>query len=329
MPRKITREEFLKLLALSSGGLVLGRLLSACGVLQEAAAPAPSLTPAPNMPLPTATPLEALDVVRVHGGDPEVMVRKALEAFGGMQAFVPPGASVVIKPNICVAYHTYESAATTNPWVVGALVRLCLEAGAQTVKVFDFPFGGSAQAAYAKSGIQEQVEAAGGQMEIMTNLKYAPTEIPGGLRLKRTSAYQEALKTDVLIDVPIAKHHGSTRLTLGMKNLMGLVQDRSALHSKGLGQCIADLTSLFRPKLTVVDAVRILTANGPTGGSLKDVKQLDTLIVSPDIVAADSVACSLFGMKPEEIAYIPAASAMGLGNSDLTRMKIKEIELSA
>jgi uncharacterized protein (DUF362 family) len=128
----------------------------------------------------------------------------------------------------------------------------------------------------------------------------------------------------VLIDVPIAKHHSAARLTLGMKNLMGLVLDRSSIHFN-LGQRIADLAALFRPKLTVVDAIRILMRHGPSGGNLDDVKKLDTIIVSPDIVAADSYATTLFGLQPDEIEYIKAASKMGLGNSDLNSIKIEEI----
>jgi uncharacterized protein (DUF362 family) len=164
-------------------------------------------------------------------------------------------------------------------------------------------------------------------MEIMSYLKFKPTQIPNALDLKETEAYQEALDADVLINVPIAKHHGSTRLTLGLKNLMGLVLDRGALHVN-LGQRIADLGSLFRPKLTVIDAVRILTANGPTGGDLNDVKKLDTIIISPDIVAADSFATSLFGLTPSDIDYISSAASIGLGRMDLENLNIEEINLS-
>jgi uncharacterized protein (DUF362 family) len=111
-----------------------------------------------------------------------------------------------------------------------------------------------------------------------------------------------------------------------MKNLMGLVLDRGAIHQQ-LGQRIADLASLFRPTLTVVDAVRILKANGPSGGNLDDVQKLDTIIASPDIVAADSYATTLFGLQSEEIAYIAAAVKMGLGSSDLKSLKIEEINV--
>ena len=331
---QLSRREFIRMLAAGSGALTLQQILAACGLQ-----PTDVLPPTANQPssLPTSTaaagaavesptslPAGTPDVVVARGSDPETIVRRALAVFGGIGKFVPKSASVIVKPNICVAYHTYEYAATTNPWVVAALVKCCLEAGASRVQVMDFPFGGTAEEAYARSGIAEQVQAAGGEMVYMSGFKYVFTDIPQGVDLKKTTIFGDVMKADVLIDVPIAKHHGSTRLTLGMKNLMGLIQDRSSIHAN-LGQRIADLTSLFRPTLTVVDAVRILMANGPTGGDLGDVKQLDTVIVSPDIVAADSYATTLFGLRPEDIEYIPAAAAMGLGRNDLQGLKIEEI----
>jgi uncharacterized protein (DUF362 family) len=313
------------MLAAGTGALTVQQILAACGLQPTDVLP-PTSTAATGAAAesPTSLPAGTPDVVVAHGSDPETIVRRALAAFGSMQTFVPKNASVIVKPNICVAYHTYEYAATTNPWVVGVLVKCCLEAGASRVQVMDFPFGGTAEEAYTRSGIAEQVQAAGGEMIYMSGINYVSTEIPQGVDLKRTTIFGDVMNADVLIDVPIAKHHGSTRLTLGMKNLMGLIQDRSSIHAN-LGQRIADLTSLFRPTLTVVDAVRILMANGPTGGDLGDVKQLDTVIVSPDIVAADSYATTLFGMRPEDIDYIPAAAAMGLGRSDLQGLKIEEI----
>jgi len=245
-----------------------------------------------------------------------------------MERFVRPGDDVIVKPNICVAYHTYEYAATTNPWVVGALVKLCLEAGAGRVRVMDSPFGGGPETAYSRSGIQEQVVAAGGEMEIMSGFKFVPTEIPQGLDLRRRDIYEEVLNADVVINVPIGKHHSLARLTLGMKNLMGVILDRPAMH-RNLGQRLADLTSRIRPALTVVDAVRILVANGPTGGNLDDVRKKDTVIATPDIVAADSYAATLFGLQPNDLAYIRAATDMGLGRSDLGSLNIEEIAVGS
>ncbi|CAG0982159.1 hypothetical protein ANAEL_01809 [Anaerolineales bacterium] len=342
--KRFSRRDFLRLMMLGAGSLALSKYLTACGPKPTPILPTyaptslPSTTPASttglmeNTPSPAAatagTPLSAPDLVVARGSDPEEMVRRALEAYGGMQTFVPKGANVVVKPNICVAYHTYEYAATTNPWLVGALVKLAFEAGAGRVQVFDFPFGGSAQEAYVRSGIEEQVKAAGGEMMPMPDFKYVKTDIPNGVDLKKTKAFKDALEADVLIDVPIAKHHGSTRLSLGMKNLMGLVLDRGAIHNN-LGQRIADLTTLFRPKLTVVDAIRMLMRHGPSGGNLDDVQKMDTIVVSPDIVAADSYAATLFGLRPHDIEYISAASQMGLGNSDLGTLKIEELSVGS
>ena len=255
-------------------------------------------------------------------------MRRAIAALGGMERFVPRDANVIVKPNICVAYHTYEYAATTNPWVVGAVVKLCLEAGARSVRVLDYPFGGSAEEAYEISGIAEQVKAAGGEMVVMPRMKFVSIDIPQARALKKSDVYDDALKADVLINVPIAKNHSLARLTLGMKNLMGLIRYREAVHGN-MGESLTDLTSLFRPKLTIVDAVRMLMANGPTGGNLDDVKQLNTIIASPDIVAADSYAATLFNLQPEELSYIKAGTQRGLGRSDLKNLHIEEINVGA
>jgi uncharacterized protein (DUF362 family) len=247
-----------------------------------------------------------------------------LAALGGIERFVHKGDDVIVKPNMCVAYHTYEYAATTNPWVVGTLVKLAREAGARRVRVMDFPFGGTAEEAYVKSGIQEQVLAAGGEMEIMSKMKYVATDIPQGVSLRKCDIYDDILKADVVINVPIAKHHSLARLTLGMKNLMGTILHREAMHYP-LGQRLADLTSRVRPALTIVDAVRILTSGGPSGGNLDAVKKLDTIIASTDIVAADSYATTLFDKKPEDLDCIKIGAQMGLGRSDLKSLKIEEI----
>lgn len=243
-----------------------------------------------------------------------------------MERFVQKGNDVIIKPNICVDNQTYEYAATTNPQVVGALVKLCLAAGARRVRVMDQPFGGTAQRAYERSGIAKAVKEAGGEMEIMSGMKFREVAIPDGRDIKKWLVYADALDTDVLINVPIAKHHNLGRLTLGMKNLMGLIRDRGGFHVN-LGQRIADLTSLLRPQLTVVDAVRILTNHGPTGGSLADVKLLNTVIASHDIVAADTYAATLFGLTADDIPVIRAAAPMGLGTTDLKSVNVVEISV--
>ncbi len=335
----ITRRQFLKWLTALGIGLAGG---AACGGRPERA---PTWTPTdleppttvppsqPGVPAATSTststpapvsPPAQLAVAR--GPDPAEITRRAIAALGGIEQFVKPGDEVIVKPNICNAYHGPEYASTTHPDVVAAIVALCLGAGARRVRVMDYPFGGTAQAAYAKSGIEAAVQASGGEMEVMSRLKYRTVDLPAGRALKKTAIYDPILEADVLINVPIAKHHGSARLTLGMKNLMGVVLDRGAFHAKGLHQCIADLNSLVRPHLTVVDAVRILMANGPTGGNLNDVKQMDTVIAGADVVATDAYAATLFGQTGSDIEHIRLGAEMGLGELDLTQLYIVHVQ---
>ena len=321
--RAINRREFVKSLValgattLGAGGLLAQAACSPSTGPEEAGEVArkPSLGPAADQAY--------LAVAR--GGSPAEITKRAIAALGGIEHFVDSGDDVIIKPNICVAYHTYEYAATTNPEVVATLVSLCLGAGAKKVRVMDYPFGGSAEDAYARSGIEEAVTAAGGQMEQMAKMKYKKAPIPDGRDLKEWLVYQDVLEADVFVNVPIAKHHNLARLSLGMKNLLGVVLDRNKYH-RNLGQRLADLTSLVYPTLTVVDAVRILVDHGPTGGSLEDVKQMETVIASHDPVAADSYAATLFGLAGADIPYVKAAAEMGLGEMDLSSLKIEEIQ---
>lgn len=333
---RITRRDFLKSAAAGVGAAIAQSLLTACGLNPDASTPSQSLINTPLSSGETTAKPESTAVTTETGphlavsrnGEPEELVRGAIAALGGMHRFVSAGSSVVIKPNICTAYHSYEYASTTNPWVVAALVKLCLEAGAAHVRVLDYPFGGTPDEAYSRSGISEQVRAAGGEMALMPRFKFVDSVIPEGQSLHQASFFEDALNADVLINVPIAKHHSLARLTLGMKNLMGLILERQAIH-QDIGQRLADLTSRIRPTLTVIDAVRILMNHGPTGGDLNDVKKIDTVIASPDIVAADSYAATLFGLKPDQLAYIQAGAKMGLGRSDLENLVIEEISIGS
>ena len=314
--KPLSRRSFLKAGSLAAAGL----LVASSGCSSSPASPT-------SQRLPPVGPTGDQDYLSVaRGSDPAAITRAALAALGGIERFVKPGQQVIIKPNICVDYHPPEFAVTTNPIVVGTLVTLCLGAGAKRVRVMDTPLGGTAQSAYAISGIEEAVKAAGGQMEIMSSFKFMKTPIPQGKDITTWGIYQDALDVDVLIDVPIAKQHSLARLTLGEKNLLGLVTDANLIH-QNLGQRVADLVSVIRPSLTVVDAVRILVNHGPTGGSLNDVKQTNTVIASHDIVSADAYAATLFGLTGAEIPFIKAAADMGLGILDLKSIKVGEINV--
>jgi len=312
---RLTRRQFLKL----AGAAATSSVLFGAGCTSQ-----PTETTGRRQPAAPSGDQAYLSVAR--GADPAAITQAAIAALGGIERFVRSDDEVIIKPNICVDYHPPEYAATTNPTVVAALVALCLGAGARRVRVMDTPFGGTPESAYAVSGIEEAVEAAEGEMEVMSPVKFAEFTIPDGRDITAWEIYRDVLEADVLINVPIAKHHSLARLSLGGKNLLGVITKPNQMH-RNLGQRTADLVSLVRPTLTVVDAVRILTAHGPTGGSLNDVQQTNTIIASHDIVAADAYAATLFGLTGADIGYVKAAAEMGLGTMELEGIKVEEINV--
>jgi len=263
-------------------------------------------------------------VVVAEKDKPAELVRKAIKALGGMGRFVRKGNRVLIKPNIAFA-RPPEGAANTNPEVVAELVQLCFEAGAKEVIVLDYTLD-PARITYEMSGIAKAAEAKGARVVYVSLRDFVPIEVPKG---KILSAYdvrvlKQVLDADVFINVPIAKTHGSARLTLGMKNLMGIIQDRGAWHRSGdLHQCIADFVTAVKPHLTVIDAIRILASGGPKGPGR--VEQKDTIIASTDIVAADAYATTLFGLTPNDVPHIIKAAELGVGVADLKRVKIVKV----
>lgn len=258
--------------------------------------------------------------VRKGNNIPE-LVRETLAAFGGMGRFVKPGESVVVKPNIGWD-RAVDFAANTHPLVVQTVVSLCLEAGAAKVQIFDRTCN-DPRRCYVSSGIQAAVESLNShraEVVHMDRRAYRELEIANGKVLGRWSFYLPAIDADRLINLPIAKHHSISKLTLGMKNMMGVIGgNRGMLHRK-IADSLADINSLIHSDLTLIDATRILVANGPQGGRLEDVEVRNTVIASPQIVTADAYAATLFGYQPEEIETIVAGHLRGLGEINLGRV---------
>ena len=258
-----------------------------------------------------------------RGADYPALVTQVLEPLGSMAAFVRPGDRVVVKPNI-VWDRSPEQGANTHPQVVRAVVEAALAAGAARVLVFDRTCN-EPRRCYASSGIEAAVQAIGDRRAVIEHAdprKFVPVEINRGQALTRWDIHREALDCDCYINLPVAKHHGLSGLTLGLKNSMGAIGgNRGTLHHD-LGQSLADLATVLQPKLTLIDATRILLRNGPQGGDVADVRRLDTLVASADPVAADAWATTLFDLRPEAIASTVAAHRMGLGEMDLARMRV-------
>jgi uncharacterized protein (DUF362 family) len=265
-----------------------------------------------------------LPVVGVATGtDFGKITRDAITAVGGMKRFVKPGDVVVVKPNMGWD-RTPEQAANTNPQVVKAVVEEALKAGAKKVKVFDRTCNDERRC-YVNSGIQTALKGLNNvDVRFIENERFKKVTL-NGEALKEWDLYGEALSANVLINVPVAKHHQLTGLTLGLKNIMGVMGgDRGKLH-KQIEPALADVNAVLRSHLTVIDATRILTNHGPQGGDLADVKVMNTVIASTDIVAADAYATTLFGMKPSDIGVTVAAARRGLGEMDLKKVRVIKV----
>ncbi|MDR0737694.1 MAG: DUF362 domain-containing protein [Prevotellaceae bacterium] len=271
------------------------------------------------------------DLVAVMGGEPAAMYAKAIESFGGISSFVKKGQRVVVKPNIGWD-KTPEYAANTNPALVAAIIKDCLKAGASEVVVFDHTCD-DWKACYKNSGIEDAVKEAGGKMAFAHEEKYyREITLPGAKRLTSTKVHEAILNADVWINVPILKNHGGAKMSIAMKNNMGIVWDRRFMHANDLQQCIAD-SALIRkkPALNIVDAYRIMTQNGPKGRSLSDVQTPKALFMSTDIVAIDTAAVSFFNqfkkMPLASVGHITIGHDMKIGTTDIDTLKVQRIKL--
>jgi len=275
-------------------------------------------------PLLAAAPAARPDLAVVHGPAPDRIVRAAVDALGGIRRFIAKGDVVVVKPNIGWDRKP-EQAATTNPEVVATLVRLCLEAGAAKVKVFDRTCN-DPRRCYVQSGIEAAARAAGAEVSFVDERRFREVKIPGGVAVQSWPIYIDLLEADKVISAPIAKHHGLARLTLAHKNWMGVMgENRGRIHQR-LDVTLVDISTVIRPSLILLDAVRVLTANGPQGGSLGDVKRLDTVIAGTDPVAIDAYGATLFGLTGADLGCVREGARRGLGVMDLGRLTIRKLE---
>jgi uncharacterized protein (DUF362 family) len=266
------------------------------------------------------------DLVAIKGGEPDVMFDRAIETYGGMSHFVRKGSTVLVKPNIGWDV-TPDRGGNTHPALVKRVIEHCFNAGAREVTVFDHTCDNWSRC-YKNSGIEKAVKDANGKIVSGDSEGYyQQAAVPKGKRLTQAKVHDLLLSADVFINVPVLKHHGSTRLTAGMKNLMGVVWDREYWHRNDLHQCIADMASYRKPDLTVIDAYYVMKRNGPRGVSAEDVLTLKTQLLSPDVVAADAAAAKLWGVEPGDVAHITIAEEMGLGSAKLDSLNIRRLKV--
>lgn len=312
--RKVSRKEFLKI-ALSS--FALWALPGASSVL----AAATKKTSGRLKKSITA----AHDLVMAHGDDPYLATVKAVDALGGMGMFVKKNDVVVVKPNIGWD-RSPEQAGNTNPLVVAALIDLAFKSGAKKVNVFDVTCN-DAQRCYANSGIETVAKEHGANVYFPDDWNTVPAHFSFASPFEGWPILKDAVDCDVFINAPVLKHHSLTRLTLSMKNLMGVCGGRRGVIHQGIGEKLVDLTRFINPDLTVIDAYRVLVRNGPTGGNLADVETPKKIIASHDPLLADTFACKLMDVDPSQVPYIRVAKEMSLGIADMAKADILNIEV--
>jgi uncharacterized protein (DUF362 family) len=263
------------------------------------------------------------DAVWVENGEPQSLLRTALREIGGLQRFISKGDIVVIKPNIGWD-RAPQYAADTNPELVKTLVEECFNVGAKEVKIFDRTCN-NPQRCYKNSQIETMATAVGAEVTHIKGHKFVNLALKKGEILKEWPVYKDYLEADKVINVPIVKHHGLDRVTLGLKNLMGIMGgNRGSLHSD-FAIKIIDINSEILPHLTIMDGYRMLTKNGPVGGNLADVKLTKTLIISDCVVTADYLALGLFGHKLKEVTHIQEAVRRDLNKYDLQNLNLKKV----
>lgn len=261
-------------------------------------------------------------------GEAAAATRRAVDLLGGMGSFVRSGQRVAVKPNIGWD-RTPDQAANTHPDVVATVVRMCLEAGAGAVHVFDRPCN-DPRLCFRRSGIEKAVQEIGDRrvkIFIPDDRKYVPVQVPDGSASPPMMIYEDAAHADVFINVPIAKNHGLCLLTLGMKNLMGILGgDRGLMHAN-FDDKIVVLNRARPSDLVVLDATRIIVANGPQGGRPQDVRRPGVVVAGDNVVAVDAYATRFFGLTPQDVSHLIRAAERGLGTIDLTTVRVREERL--
>jgi len=300
--------------------------------------PTPTPTPKPTPePTPTPTPpANGKSLVSIVTSNPAVdfdmMVRKAVDALGGIAQLASAGDIVVVKPAVL----TSDPDCAPDPRVVAAVAKLVKEAGGKVI-VAENSGGGDTAYCLSKVGITSAVEEVGGEVRALPSEQEVLLEVPNGQQLSSVKTFPTVRDCDVLISVPRLKRHGSSTVTISLKNMMGAIaaSEMSRFHRTALSQCIADLNTALRPHLTVIDATVVMAGSGPTGGEML---RMNAVMASRDPVAADRVAAQrlheleermgISSFDPANIKHIRAAAALKVGTDDLNQIYVAEESLS-
>jgi uncharacterized protein (DUF362 family) len=263
----------------------------------------------------------------VTGSDRTKTVGRAIDLLGGLGRFVKKGQTVAIKPNVAFASPPMLGA-TANPGLVAEVVRLCYAAGARQVLVTDNPINDPASC-FTLSGIAKAATAAGAKVILPRDSLFRHTTLTGGKLIRNWPVYFGPFsKVDRLIGISPIKHHHRSGASMTMKNWYGLLGGRRNVFHQDINTIIAELAMMVKPTLVILDGTDVMMTNGPTGGSVSDLKRKNTLIASTDMVAADSFGCSLLDLRPSDLPYLAKARQAGAGTTDYESLKPKRAAIS-
>ncbi len=262
----------------------------------------------------------------VRGADRTAALELAMKSLGGIETFIQKGDRVLLKVNAAFASPPMLSA-TTHPELVAHMTRLCYRAGAATVRVTDNPINDPASC-FTLTGIAAAAAGAGAKVLLPRDDLFKPLTVPRA-RLIRNWPILFGPLADVnkVIGLAPVKDHHRSGASMVMKNWYGLLGGRRNIFHQDIYGIILELAMLVRPSLVVLDGTTTMMTNGPTGGSLSDLKATNTMIVGTDQVAADAFGATLLGRSTSELAFIDKAEAAGLGTADYRSLKPIEVSI--
>lgn len=251
----------------------------------------------------------------VRGADRKGTITKAFDAMGGIETYIKKGDRVLLKVNAAFATPPILSA-TTNPDLIARCIELCYSAGAEHVRVTDNPINDPA-ACFKLTGIAEAVESAGGELALPKNDYFKNTSVKGGNLITNWPLLFEPFSgVTKLIGIAPLKDHQRSGASMTMKNWYGLLGGQRNIFHQDIHNTIKELAMMVKPTLVILDGTTTMMTNGPTGGSMNDLKDTNTMIVSTDQVAADAFGCTLLGRTVNDLPFISKAMEAGVGNVD-------------
>lgn len=281
-----------------------------------------------NSPLSHAS--EGIDIAVVKGADYLTNTIKAVDLLGGIKKFIPENSKVAILPNA----QRWHPGTFTKPEIVRAVIKMCKKAGAKEVNCLSWLDKKNWEA----TGLAVALEEEGANLKLVERNEalFKPVKIPKGKALKKARIMKEFYNNDIFINMPITKDHAGNKFTGTMKNFMGLnsPQNNRTFHKEGwktersaiehLDQSIADLNTIIKPSLCIVDATEFIITNGPMGPG--EIIKPQKIIAGVDRIAIDAYCTTLWGLKAEDIIMIIRGYDHGLGEINLKKVKMKEVE---